>query len=206
MRLLLIRHGQSSGNAAGRMQGWSDEPLTELGAAQAEALACRLQREHRVSTIYSSPLLRARKTAEIVATSLGLPVQLDERLKEMSIGAITGLTYSEVEERYPQVAASWRTELDWASVPGQEDRTAFLGRVMSFFTDVAARHAGDGEIAIVAHGGSLTALMAGLTRLDYGQRQPWSFGNASLSIVEVGGLRPRILLLNDRHHCHKLGG
>ncbi len=200
MRLLLIRHGQSVGNAMGRMQGWSDEPLDDTGIEQATSLASRLAAEHRVTAVYASPLKRARRTAEIVAMRLSLEVLFDERLKELDCGVITGLTFAEIEERFPEIVRSWRTELAWAPVPGEEDHGAFLSRVTAAIVDISARHAGDGEVAIVAHGGTLSAVMAGLLHLDYSVRQPWAFGNASLSIVDIGGLRPRVLLLNDRHH------
>jgi broad specificity phosphatase PhoE len=82
-RLFLVRHGQSTWNAQGRIQGWADPPLDETGHEQARRLALRLAaEEHGVSAIYSSPLLRARQTAEAVGLALELTVQTDDRLKE----------------------------------------------------------------------------------------------------------------------------
>jgi broad specificity phosphatase PhoE len=67
-------------------------------------------------------------------------------------------------------------------------------------SEIVASHKGDDTVAVVAHGGTLSAYLAGLLELDFRKRQPWVFDNASLSAVVLGGVRPRIALLNDT--CH----
>ena len=204
MHILLIRHGQSAGNAAGRIQGWNDEPLTAIGRAQALALAQRVETRYQVQAIYASPLLRARETAEIIAEQLGLPAILDERLKERDIGALTGLSFDEVEERYPEIVRAWRQNPLHIPIPGAEDHVAFQRRVMSGVGDIVCRHEEDDMIAIVAHGGTLRACIAGLLALDSRKRQPWKFDNASLSVIIQDGARPRVTLLNDTCHLDHL--
>ena len=105
--VLLARHGETDWNAERRWQGHADPPLNERGREQARSLAALLARRS-VSTIYSSDLQRASETAGVVAESLGLPVQLDERLREVDVGEWSGLTTVEVEERFPGALARRR--------------------------------------------------------------------------------------------------
>jgi len=197
VQLLLIRHGQSAGNAAGRIQGWNDEPLTDEGRTQALALARRLQGEHNVRAIYASTLSRARETAEVIADVLGLHVTFDEQLKEHDIGVVTGLSFKEVQARYPELAKHWQ-ESPWRMpVPGAEDNGAFHRRVTASVDEIVSHHQEDDTIAIISHGGALGTYLAGLVGLDLRRRNPWMLSNASLSIVILGGVRPRIALLND---------
>ena len=204
MQLLLIRHGQSVGNAAGRMQGWNDEPLSDPGRTQALALARRLQQEHGVRAIYASPLSRARETAEAIADVLCLPIAFDERLKEHDIGVLTALTFKEVQARYPEVVKHWHESPWHMPIPGAEDNGDFRRRVMASMDEIVSRHQEDDTVAVVAHGGTLGAYLAGLVGLDSRKRNPWMLGNASLSIVILGGVRPRIALLNDTCHLNHL--
>ena len=102
-RLLLIRHGRSTWNADKRIQGQADPPLDEVGREQARRLAERLRGDPPVA-LYTSPLQRARETAEIVGQALDVPVVPDGRLKEYDVGAITGLTWEQVVEQHPDVA------------------------------------------------------------------------------------------------------
>ncbi|MFQ0815346.1 phosphoglycerate mutase [Brucella anthropi] len=105
--LFLVRHGQTEFNAAGRWQGQCDSPLTELGRAQASAVAGILRQRglDEYTKIVSSPLGRAIQTAEIIANSLEVvePVMLDERLKEVGMGSWDGLTDAEIEIKSPNV-------------------------------------------------------------------------------------------------------
>jgi len=203
MRLLLIRHAQSVGNAAHRIQGWDDQPLTEVGKAQAEALAARIACESPLQALYASPLLRARQTADIIAERIDMVVQCDDRLKEHDCGAITGMCFDEVESQYPALVAAWR-ESPWrVPLPGEESLEAFEKRVMSAMADVVGGGRAEDVIAVVSHGGTLGTYLTGLLGLDRRKRHPWMFDNASLSVVVKGGARPRIALLNDTCHLNR---
>src|SRR5690348_5687009 len=112
--LYLIRHGRTAWNNQDRLQGWADEPLDAVGQAQAAALAAWL-RPVAIDAIYSSPLRRARETAEIVAQPHGLAVQLDDRLRERHVGDWTGLTLDEARTQTPALFnGDWRV----AGAPG----------------------------------------------------------------------------------------
>ena len=203
MHLVLIRHGQSIGNASRRIQGLDDQPLTEVGREQAFALAHRLGHEQNLRALYTSPLLRARQTAEIIGRHLGLDLNCDDRLKEYDCGVITGMSFEEVCAHFPEIAAGWQQNPWRVPVPGEEGVESFQQRVMSAMQDILARHIDGDAIAVVAHGGTLSAYLAGLLGIDYRKRQPWVFDNASLSVIILGGVRPRIALLNDTCHLHR---
>jgi broad specificity phosphatase PhoE len=206
MRLFLIRHGQSVGNAAGRIQGLNDEPLTELGREQARALAQRLGVQAVVGALYSSPLLRAVQSAEIIGEALGLDVQVEDRLKEYHPGVVTGMTWEDVQAQYPEIARRWAEDSWRVPIPGEEGVETFLRRVLAAMEEIVASHSGDQTVAVVAHGGTLSAYLAGLFGLDYRGRQPWVFDNGSLSTVIPDGIRPRLALLNDTCHLDHLEG
>lgn len=104
--LWLLRHGQTDWNLTGRWQGQTSEApgLNDMGRAQTLA-ACDQWTDVSFSAIYSSDLLRARQTAELIAESLGLTVTLEPRLREMNLGAWEGMFSDEIEAQYPQELA-----------------------------------------------------------------------------------------------------
>jgi len=205
VRLLLIRHGESAGNAAERIQGLNDEPLTATGRAQAEALAQRLRQGYGICAVYSSSLSRARDTAEAIAAALGLSVIADDRLQEYDCGVVTGMCFEEVREQYPEIARRWAEDSWKVPIPGEEGTAVFQQRVWAAMEDIVARHSKEDTVAVVAHGGVWGTYLARLLGLNLDLRQPWVFGNASLSIVLLGGTRPRIALLNDTCHLNHMG-
>lgn len=103
MRLLLIRHGESSANAEGRLQGRLDSPLSDRGRQQSALLAERLA-PLAVVALYTSTLLRARQTAEILANQLGLAIAGRPALMERDMGELPGLTADEARSRFIEAA------------------------------------------------------------------------------------------------------
>ncbi len=128
LNLRLVRHGESTANAEERWQGRADFPLSQAGARQAERLRSRLEREGYTPTrIYTSPLSRALETARIVASGWDRAVESWDDLVESDVGAFTGLTHAEVEERFPEVARDFGATRDLDLIDGAEthvERTA----------------------------------------------------------------------------------
>jgi broad specificity phosphatase PhoE len=126
IELLLVRHGQSTWNAVGRWQGQADPPLSELGQRQAEAAARRLEARsrHPVERVVTSDLVRARRTAEVIAAALGVVLEVEPRLRERSAGEWTGLTRAEIEAAWPGYLAAHRRP------PGFETDDVLLARVL----------------------------------------------------------------------------
>lgn len=201
MKLLLIRHGESAANAEGRMQGQFDSPLNDRGREQARALGRRLQREGwSASVVYASDLSRAAETAEIIADMLGLPIILDERLREYDPGVITGLVQHEIQEHYPQLWHDLRHSTGWVSIPESEGNEAFRVRMAAMASDILAAHDDRETVIVVAHGASLGMMLSHLLGLDTRRPSPFRFGNTALSILELIPRGPRLSLLNDT--CH----
>jgi broad specificity phosphatase PhoE len=149
-----LRHGESIGNAEARWQGQSDYALTEKGRLQAQALAKRWRAEGvKFDLILSSPLVRARETAEIVAAAVGAGVELDPILMERHIGEMEGLTADEVRKR-PQ--PPYVTPYDSIGGEGEGDWALFL-RAGQALHGLLQRS--PGSYLIVSHGGLLNQLM-----------------------------------------------
>jgi broad specificity phosphatase PhoE len=151
---VFVRHGESVGNVESRWQGQSDYVLTEKGRAQARALAKRWKSEGvRFDSIISSPLVRAKETAEILASALGAKVELDPILMERHIGEMEGLTAEEVRKKpHPPYV----TPYDPIGGEGEGDWALFLraGRALH-----ALVRRPPGSYLIVSHGGILNQLM-----------------------------------------------
>ncbi len=195
--LYLVRHGRSVGNAAGRIQGWLDLPLDDLGRRQARLVAERLRRKP-LAAVYASPLARAAETARAIADARGLAVSLDERLREYHMGAWTGLTGEEIQAMMPP---RWEEEQSDYVSPGGESGEDMRTRIGSFLSDVLVRHEGQ-VVAVVCHGGSLGGLVELALGLPPLRRHPFTFGNASITKLTHERGRWRLRSLNDRCHLY----
>ena len=202
MQLFLIRHGETDWNKEERIQGNIDTPLNATGIAQAERLAERLALEE-LEIVYASPLSRARTTAELIAQKAGIPLKLDERLKEKALGQLEGLTRADFEKTFPEVFKHWVTSQEHVPLPGEESPNQVLSRVNAFLDDVRVNHVDSKRVAIVSHGGTISMFCAALINLDARRRSPFVFDNASVTMIDLGGSRPRIHLLNDTCHLRE---
>jgi broad specificity phosphatase PhoE len=199
MHLLLLRHGETDWNNERRIQGNTDTPLNANGIAQARQLATRIAGE-KIDALYASPLARARVTAEIIAQHTGVAPVFDDRLKEKGLGDLEGLTADEFQERYPDLHRGWVTSVDHFPLPGEESPAQLRERIAKFLDDLHARHPNGARIGIVTHGGTIGMFIATLIGLPVNQRSPFWFDNASITLIDLTGSRPRVKLLNDT--CH----
>jgi probable phosphoglycerate mutase len=135
---LLLRHGQTAMSAERRFAGREDIPLTKEGTRQAASVARRLARSG-VDVIVTSPLHRARRTAEAVAEATGAAMEVDNDLVEADFGAWEGLTFAEAGERWPDELAAWMASPD-ASPPGGESFAMVALRVLHALDRLLAAH------------------------------------------------------------------
>jgi 2,3-bisphosphoglycerate-dependent phosphoglycerate mutase len=160
--VLLARHGESDWNRAKRWQGHADRPLTDLGRLQAEELAERLA-DTELDAVYSSDLRRAVDTAEAVARRRGLAVRTMRDLREVDVGAWSGLTRAEAEAQFPEGYARWIEGGEgWHDGETYEQLRI---RVVKAIRSIAENHP-DGRVLVVAHGGTIRAIHAAALGVD----------------------------------------
>ena len=149
--LLLARHGATAYSLEKRFSGSGgvDLPLIELGLQQGAALAREIAHRGEATRIVTSPLLRARQTAELIAGATGLPVEIDDLFAECSFGEWDGHTFTEVRETWPEEMADWLASTAVAP-PGGESFEACQARVRLGLRRLLDRHAGE-TIVLVAH-------------------------------------------------------
>jgi broad specificity phosphatase PhoE len=187
--LILVRHGQTRANRRGLMLGRADEPLCDGGREQAGALARALPAPAR---LISSPLRRARATAEAIAVASGTPVEVDERWVEMDYGALDGRPASALD------ADGWRAwQDDPAHVPAGGESVAEVGaRVRSACGELAGA-AADGDVVVVSHVSPIKAAIA--WALGVGDEVAWRMwvADAAVCRIDTSGPAPRLLAFND---------
>jgi len=146
---LLLRHGQTPLSAEHRFAGRGDVPLTEAGLGQAAAAAERLAARGGIDVIVTSPLQRARQTAEAVARAVGVPLQVEEDLAETDFGKWEGLTFAQAAARWPQEVRAWLASADVAP-PGGESFDVVSRRVLALLDRLLARHQSS-TLVMVSH-------------------------------------------------------
>ena len=186
MRLYIVRHGESTGNLAGTLQGSRvDEPLSPRGLQQAEALAARLAGE-QLDAVFSSPMVRARQTAGILAAPHGLEVALDSDLVEFDWGVWCGRSLNEaLEKEVAAIRARWRAgELD-ASPDGGESPLRVQSRAGRFLDRLRTNPST--ATLVVAHGRFDRILMATLLRRSLSRMDEIRQRNGSVSTFDWNG-------------------
>ena len=156
--LWLVRHGQTDWNTEFRIQGSIDKPLNATGIEQAHALAQKLADTH-FDAIYSSPARRAHQTASAIAQLLGLPIRTDDRLKEISLGLWEGLTWQQVQDRYPEMFAKRKSDPVHFAPEGAETYGDLARRMVQAANEIALSHPGK-RVLVVSHGMSLATLLS----------------------------------------------
>ncbi|MBI2623772.1 MAG: histidine phosphatase family protein [Candidatus Liptonbacteria bacterium] len=155
MHIYFIRHGQTTGDIEDRYGGDYDDHLTERGRSQAEELAEKLK-DKGIEAVLSSPLLRARETAEILAKRFGCAVTVKQHLKERSMyGALTGMKREEAKKLYPELVELVKNRMN--TLPGAEMYEAFSNRIQLVVREMTKDIRYE-CIAVVFHGGPVKVL------------------------------------------------
>jgi broad specificity phosphatase PhoE len=185
VKILLIRHAQSTGNVEKRLQGRVDYELSAEGVAQAQRLGDRLRQEgQRPSHVYTSPLLRARETARLILAQVGVADEVQpaiaEALQEIDNGILSGLTWAEAQARHGELCAQLEASLEWLPVPEAESPQTVRDRAQRFIEDLLRRHHNDDRLWLVTHGGLLLHLVAALLGSD----RTWGFEVGATALFE----------------------
>ena len=200
--VLLIRHGQSEGNAERRFGGHTATPLSPRGRRQAQALA-RALKDEGLTALYSSDLARAVETAEPLAKLTGLAINPTNAFRERSVGVMEGLTFENAAQQHPeQYAALLRRDFEHVLTGGESYRQ-LLDRAWQKLDEIIAQNEG-GKIAVFSHTGTICILALHLMgALDAPELKPvWitsaNCGVTRFELVEDGLVR--VLTLNDTRH------
>jgi len=200
--VLLIRHGQSKGNAERRFGGHTATPLSARGRRQAE-LTARVLKSESLTAIYSSDLARAMETARPLANLTGLTVKGTSAFRERSVGVMEGLTFEDAAQQHPeQYAALLRREFEHVLTGGESYRQ-LLDRARQKLDEIIFEHHG-GKIVVFSHTGTICILALHLMgALDAPELNPvWiSSGNCGITRFELrsDGF-VKVLCTNDTRH------
>jgi probable phosphoglycerate mutase len=201
-KILLVRHGQSEGNAERRFGGHTATPLSIRGRQQAQATAEALWSEP-ITAIYSSDLARATQTAQPLAKLTGLPVEATEAFRERSVGVMEGLTFEDAAQKHPeQYAALLRRDFEHVLTGGESYRQ-LLDRAWQKLDEIIRHHHG-GTMVVFSHTGTICILALHLIgALDSPELKPvWlSSSNCGISRFDLrdDGF-VRVIALNDTRH------
>jgi len=196
-RLLLIRHGANDAQKNDILTGWTPGVhLNQMGRAQAQALAQRLA-SVEIAAVYASPLERTMETAEAIAAPHGLPVMVREDLGEVRIGRWTGQPLEKLRKR-----RLWRKVQFVPSMmrfPGGESFQEMQTRAVAELEYLCTEHPKQ-TVAVVSHSDVIKAAVAYTIGLHLDLFQRLVIAPASLTVLELGGLMPYLLCLNDINH------
>jgi len=199
MKIYLARHGQTDWNVAARWQGSTDIPLNETGLKQAELLAAKMA-IYPIKAIYSSPLLRAAKTAAAVALKFNLPVNYRQDLEEMRLGEWEGLTHAELLLNHKENFALWDKDPEHIVSPNIESHVQMQNRAFAAFEAICQTETED--TLIVSHGAWINRLICRLLSLPIASRMNIFTSNVGLTIVDCNKDTDKytVLTLNDFSH------
>jgi len=198
LKLLLIRHAQSTGNVQKRMEGQSSTSLTALGKQQAQQLAQSIlpAPAHQPATswpthLYSSPLLRAQQTAHPLIDKLRRldhPFQavVDSRLQEIHQGVFQGLTWPEAQAQFPDLCAQLMSSLEWQPVPEAESPAAASARSHRWLQHILSTHRFGDTVWAISHAGIMLHLIAEIM----GRDRTWQIDIAHTATFEFWLSRP----------------
>ncbi|OGX40244.1 MAG: hypothetical protein A3C53_01505, partial [Omnitrophica WOR_2 bacterium RIFCSPHIGHO2_02_FULL_68_15] len=198
----LIRHGESTWNAQGRVQGWGDARLSAKGVAQAQAVARRLRRVP-LQRLYTSPLARAAQTAAAIGARAHLPIHPVADFREVGLGVWEGVPVKRLRTRYPALYRKWLTAPSKTRIPDGEGIPAFQRRVLAAFRGVLEETLSGGSVAIVTHGGVIRAILAHVLGIPFDPlMRGISLGNTSITRLAHTRHRLAITMLNDTSHLN----
>lgn len=201
LSMVMLRHGETEQSLERRFSGSSDLPLTEKGFAQARSAGQRIAGTPDISAIYCSPLLRARQTAEAVSEAIGVPVTVEQQLREISFGEWEGLTFEEARASGGEEFVRWSQATDIAP-PGGESQAQCLERVAAVRNQLLARHSGQ-RILVITHVTPIKALLGeALGGLRISNRI--NLDICSLSRIDYHRGRTVVKLVNETSHLGEL--
>lgn len=193
-QLILVRHGETVHNVSGVVQGWGDSELSDRGARQVRRLAERL-RAYQPDAIYSSPLQRARATADAIAAVTGLEVQTIDELREMNYGGWEGRSFLDVRREDEELYRRWIADADCPCPQGESHNDVRQRFARAIERIDAARP------VVVTHGTAIRIGATTLMNMPVMASRHFAQDNAALNVFLWRGERWVLKLWNDSAHC-----
>lgn len=190
-RLLLVRHGESTWNRESREQGQSDPELTDLGRRQAERLGMRLASEP-IAAAYASDLQRAYDTAQIAVAGRGITIVREPSLREVHRGVWEGLTFDEVEKRYPGMRDWLYADPGSRAIPAGETMREVQSRACAAIDRIVAAHP-DETVFVATHGGTLKSMLCYWLNLPLTDYRSLPSANCCLYVVAASAPSGRVI-------------
>jgi 2,3-bisphosphoglycerate-dependent phosphoglycerate mutase len=203
LELYLIRHGKSTWNQTGRIQGQTDVPLSDEGVRQAEALAKRLK-SWKFDRVYSSDLQRAKQTAETVCPKAS--ITFDARLREIHLGDFQGRTWNEMTDEERDVYSVWFAGSYRQKVPGGESNDDLRDRALAWLAELPK----EGRVIAFTHGGFIVSALQSIVGrpkpLHWKKMEGWGFWieNTSLTQLLIDEKFKTIHTVGDYSHLETL--
>ena len=198
-RIILVRHGQTAYNKEDRIRGQVDVPLNDAGLAQAAATAARIAVEWKPVALYSSPLRRAVQTAELIAAPLGLELRTVAGFNDMNFGQWQGLSYSEVRQRWPEMAQAWISRPHTVVFPNGESLARVRQRGMAALRQIIEQHP-DQEAVIVGHTVLNRVLLCAMLGLD--DSHHWRIGQDTCAVNVIEWREDTFFIGSLNDTCH----
>jgi len=198
-KIIVVRHGEAAGNVERYFQGHADGAISPRGKLQLEALAARFE-SIEFDAIYSSPLTRARETAEACNRRLGLPITFDERLMEINGGVFEGVRWADLPARFPEQAKLWDAQPHLFHPENGEAMTDVRARISAAVTEIAAANEGK-TVVIASHGCTIRNLICWAKNwpIERLVDVAW-WDNTAIGVIEITDGRPALISENDNAH------
>lgn len=198
-RIILVRHGQTEWNREERFRGRADVSLNQTGLLQAEQTGRHIAAKWKPVAVYSSPLARAVKTAEVIAGYFDLPVQVHPSLTDIDYGQWQGLTPEEVRERWPKMIDEWYNKPNSMRIPGGETLEQLRSRALAVIDELTARYK-DQTIVVVGHTVINRIILLGVLGLSNDRFWRLRQDTCAINCFEEDGGNFTLVSLNDT--CH----
>jgi broad specificity phosphatase PhoE len=194
--IYLIRHGETDWNHEERLQGTTDVPLNQAGIVQGRHLAIRMRRI-RAKYIFTSPLRRARHTAAILHRACRCPMIVRDELREIDHGVWTGMTISEIRQRFPLGLDCWRTSPEKLQVENAEPLQQAYYRASKFLSQ-AIEVASRADLVVVSHGVTIALLIC--AALGSPLERLWAFPQVNACVHAIDIRRHQVTTYQALNH------
>lgn len=200
LEIILVRHGETDWNKSQRIMGRQSVPLNAEGRRQAKTLA-KFLKDVTIDRIYSSPVLRARQTAELMVRGRSLEIIEEESLAEIHYGEWVGKYFAEV--RGSEAFETYWCTPSLAQAPGGELMSSVLGRAVSFIETLQNRHT-EGRVLLVSHADVIKVILVHCLGINLDQLHKLRVDNGSLSYLLFANGRVRVLAINTHPNAKQL--